>query len=132
MLNVAPDILRQYVRALDAAPDYADPGVHESFLPRIREAIRAVESYLAENPSLSRTEAALLQADLAMLRDVEDQSSKHLGSLVARVKQYLSERPAAAGGAVETAPPAPVRNSTNGGMLWAAAAILAIFILGKK
>jgi hypothetical protein len=134
MLNIAADVLRQYVKALDAAPDYADPAVHESFLPKIREAIRAIESVLANASALGETEVIILRADLDMLRDVENQSTKHLDSLLSRVKQYLSERPAVAGGDAtpsSTAAPSKPDDKKGDGMLWAAVAIVALLLLSK-
>lgn len=85
------DILREYVRALDTSPDFADPIVHIAFLPRIKSVIKSLEGMLAQ-PNVTRKETALLQADLAMLKDVADQSVLNLPSLMTRVRQYLSTR----------------------------------------
>lgn len=87
-MSQARDTIAALDRALDAAPEYADPGVLEAFKPRLRAAIETLEQEISSGARTADLAAA--QAELMMLRDAEDQSPKHVQSLHSRIKEFLS------------------------------------------
>lgn len=117
------EIMRAYLRALEASPDYADAAVHNAFLPKIKAAIAELERRIAAGEVTGRLAEA--QADLTMLRDIADQSTKHLNSLQARLKEYL--RGASPAPAAEDEP----ARATAGFALptWAVVATVAVLVL---
>lgn len=130
-MSLARDTLAALDRALDAAPEYADPGVLEAFKPRLRAAIETLEREISSGARTADLAAA--QAELTMLLDAADQSPKHVQSLHARIKEFLSGQkkvaPAAAGEVQKD-----IRHESRLGTAWivAAAGLGLVLFLAKK
>lgn len=130
MAEAAKDLLRALDRALDASPDWADGAVLKSFQPKAAALADAIEREIAEGARAADLSSA--QADLTMLRDVADQSPKHVASLQARIKSYLSGEKPEAGRRAEKAEAATVKPADKPfPALVAVIAVAAIVLLSK-
>lgn len=82
-------LFRSFISTLEAAPQFSRGPALLAFRPQFGRYASKVDAYLASQPAIDGRLAGQLQAAAALAKDGADQSAKHHGSYLSRVKAFV-------------------------------------------